>query len=459
MPARTRKHRLLRRAAVDSVMINTMCHRPARGSCFPVLALCSSLVLALATPARAADDPARYPAWSWDSVPVYLHFGSRTQLTDEQVQTAARLSNFICLEKAHGRLTDRRHPERIMAQDARRIREANPQAKVLLYWNTLIAWPFTSYNRRFAETHPRTWTLRDRESGQPLLKSTLGDTPVYQYNLLNPDVRAWWAATAGGAVREGGFDGLYMDAISQARRPLLLAKGWGRDQGERLDEAAIEMMKQVRAAMGPDRLLIYNGFRTRRGVADEETNGGMEFLPHADGAKIEHFDQFASATKEDIVAAWRMAAEAAAAGKIVIFKAWPDHEANFTNKAFMQQSPAELEALARQKLTFPLACFLIGARRHAYFCYGWGYDVEDGQLVEYPEYRRRLGPPQGEARRAGRSWVFTRDFEHASVRVDLEQRTATITWKSGDVPAAAAAELPAEPPVVAADSGSVRQSG
>jgi hypothetical protein len=412
---------------------------PPHGWCHAVMALCSSLVLALATPARAVDDPVGFPTWSWDSVPVYLHFGSDTQLTDEQVQTAARLSNFICLEKAHGRSTDRGHPERIMAQDARRIREANPQAKVLLYWNTLIAWPFTSYNRRFAETHPRTWTLRDRTSGEPLLKSTLGDTPVYQYNLLNPDARAWWAATAGGVVREGGFDGLYMDAISQARRPLLLAKGWGRDQGERLDEAAIEMMEQVREAMGPDRLLIYNGFRTRRGIADDETNGGMEFLPHADGAKIEHFDQFASATKEDILTLWRMAAEAAAAGKIVIFKAWPDHEANFTNKAFMQQSPAEREAFAREKLTFSLACFLIGARRHAYFCYGWGYDVEDGQLVEYPEYRRRLGPPQGDASRAGQSWVFTRDFEHAAVRVDLERRTATIAWKSGDVPAAAAA--------------------
>ena len=133
-------------------MIKPMSNRPPRGSRHSVLALISSLVLALAAPSQAADDSARFPTWSWDSVPVYLHFGSNTQLTDEQVQTAARLSNFICLEKAHGRSTDRGHPERIMALDARRIREANPRAKVLLYWNTLIAWPFTSYNQRFAET-------------------------------------------------------------------------------------------------------------------------------------------------------------------------------------------------------------------------------------------------------------------------------------------------------------------
>ena len=245
-----------------------------------------------------ADDPARYPKWSWDTVPVYLHLGSHTQLTDEQVSTAARLSNFICLEKNHGWRTDRDRPERIMALDVKRLKQANPDSRVLLYWNTLIAWPFTSYNQRCAETHPETWTLRDLSTGQPLLKSKLRETPVYQYNLLNPDIRSWWAKTAGKAVTELGFDGLYMDASSQARRPTLLDKGWGRDKGEELDQAAIDMMKRVRSVMGTERLLVFNGFRTRKGSLDHERQGGGEFLPFADGAKIEHFEQFASAQKK-----------------------------------------------------------------------------------------------------------------------------------------------------------------
>lgn len=387
------------------------------------------LVLSFFANQTCADDPANYPKWSWDKVPVYLHFGSHTQLTDDQVDTAARLSNFICLEKAHGSRTDRNQPERIMALDAKRLKQANPNAMVLMYWNTLIAWPFTSYNQQFAESHPDSWTLRDKSSGEPLLKSTLGDVPVYQYNLLNPETRKWWASTAGGAVKELGFDGLYMDAISQSRRPILLNKGWGRDSGEDLDQATIEMMKNVRSEMGADRLLIFNGFRTHGGVADPETQGGNEFLPYADGAKIEHFDQLGSATKEDILLYWQMSERAAAEGKIVLYKAWPDHGANFTNADFMKQSPAELEAFAREKMTFPLACFLIGAQRHAYFCYGWGYNADDGQLIEYPEFGRRLGAPEGNARRIGESWVFTRRFEHALVRVDLEQREANIVWK------------------------------
>lgn len=88
--------------------------------------------------------------------------------------------------------------------------------------------------------------------------------------------------------------------------------------------------------------------------------GDAKFLPYADGAKIEHFDQFASSSKEDIVMYWRMATKAAEEGKIVLYKAWPDHEANFTNPEFMKQNAAELEAIARNKITFPLACYLIG---------------------------------------------------------------------------------------------------
>lgn len=367
-----------------------------------------------------------YPVFSWDTVPVYLHFGSSTKMTDEQIETTARMSNFICLEKAHGTKTDSEHSERIAGRDARRIKKANPNAKVLMYWNTLIAWPFTSYNRDFAATHPEDWTLRDMQTGEPLLKGTLGKTPVYQYNLLNSEVRTWWAETVGGAVSEFGFDGFFMDAVSQSKRPLWLKKGWGMDNADALDAAAIDMMQQAKAIMGEDCLLIYNGFRSKAGGSDGNAAAGPEFLPYADGAQIEHFDQFASTAKEDILAYWKMAEEAAQAGKIVLYKGWPDHNINWLNTEFMQQRPAEKEAFARSKITYPLACYLIGARENSYFCYGWGYNIDDGQLVEYPEYNRKLGAPKGKAVRE--SWTFHREFEHAKVMVNLETREGKIQW-------------------------------
>lgn len=371
-------------------------------------------------------ESSNYPAFSWDRVPVCLHFGSTKRMTNAQVETAARLSNFICLEKAHGRSTNSRHPERVAGQDAKRIRKINPDAKVLMYWNTLIAWPFTSYNRDFAESHPEDWILRDRETGEPLLKSTIGNRPVYQYNLLNEDVRTWWAQTAGDAVKKLGFDGLFIDAISQSKRPLWLLKGWGKDKEDDLDAAAVDMLRKVREVAGEDRLLIYNGFRTDAAEVDGGAAAGTEFLPYSDGAMIEHFDGFSSKTKEDVLAYWQMAEEAAVSGKIVIYKGWPDQDIHWLDKDFMAKSQAEKERIARSKLTYPLACYLIGARENSYFCYGWGYDVDDGQLIEYPEYGKRLGAPEGEAVRDG--WIFRRSFRYAKVWVDLEKREGKIQW-------------------------------
>lgn len=354
-----------------------------------------------------------------------LHFGSQTRMTDAQVQLTAKLSNFVCLEKNHGVRTNRDNAEKVACEDALRIKAANPDAKVLMYWNTLIAWPFTSYNRDFAESKPKDWTLRDMKTGEPLYK-TENNGGVVQYNLLNPEVQEWWAQTIGGAVKEFGFDGFFMDAVSQSKRPIWLKKGWGPGKEKELDQAASNIMQRAKVVMGEDKLLIYNGFRTHATEFDGFTAGGGEFLPYTDGAMIEHFDSISSKKKEDMVAYWKMGAEAAKAGKIVVYKGWPDQDINWLNKEFMALDAAEKERIAREKLVYPLACFLIGAQENAYFCYGWGYNIKDGQLIEYPEYSKKLGAPKGEASRDG--WVFKRDFAHAKVTVDLEKRDAKIEW-------------------------------
>ncbi|MFC5050749.1 putative glycoside hydrolase [Rubritalea spongiae] len=366
-----------------------------------------------------------FPKFSWDRVPVMLHFGSQTQMTDEQVQLTAKLSNFVCLEKNHGVRTNKQNAEKVAGEDARRIKAANPNSKVLMYWNTLIAWPFTSYNRDFAESKPKDWTLRNMKTGEPLYK-TKNNGGVVQYNLLNPEVQEWCAKTIGSAVKEFGFDGYFLDAVSQSKRPIWLRQGWGMGKEKELDQAAANIMKRSKEVMGEDKLLIYNGFRTHATEFDGFTAGGGEFLPYTDGAMIEHFDSISSKEKEDMVAYWKMGAEAAKDGKIVIYKGWPDQDINWLNKEFMALDAAEKERIARENLVYPLACFLIGAHENSYFCYGWGYNIKDGQLVEYPEYSKKLGAPISKATRDG--WIFKREFKHAKVTVDLENRKANIEW-------------------------------
>jgi hypothetical protein len=86
-----------------------------------------------------------------------------------------------------------------------------------------------------------------------------------------------------------------------------------------------------------------------------------------------------------------------------------------------------LLALARERVTFPLACFLVAAQPGSLFAYSWGYTADHGMLEPYAEFARKLGPPAGAARWDGLS--ASRDFAHASVRVDLASRTAQIDWK------------------------------
>lgn len=82
---------------------------------------------------------------------------------------------------------------------------------------------------------------------------------------------------------------------------------------------------------------------------------------------------------------------------------------------------------AKERITFPLACSLVAAQPHSYFCYTWGDREKLGTSDWYPEFDKPLGPPKDDATRKG--WTYRREFEHASVFVDLEKRTARIDWK------------------------------
>lgn len=84
---------------------------------------------------------------------------------------------------------------------------------------------------------------------------------------------------------------------------------------------------------------------------------------------------------------------------------------------------AAYEAMAKKELSFYLAAFLIGAQPYSYLQYGWGWVLHSGPLVEYPEFKKKLGMPLADYTRATPDgWIFQREFEHASVWVDLNER-------------------------------------
>jgi dienelactone hydrolase len=358
-----------------------------------------------AAPPRAT---AALPGFNWDRVPLNLHFGKRSaDLTDAEVGFIASHSTLIALEKSHG-VTPHGSTEAGIADSARRITQRNPDAKVLFYLNAFINWP--GYDA--FKTYRPEWTLRT--AGGEIITHPSG-TP--RPDPSNADFREWWSDVVAHANRTAPLGGVFVDALPQALSPGL-AKQVGDAKARAIVAGLREMLALTKRKLGPDRLVLVNGLRTTdfREILDWE---GI------DGVMIEHFGAFKTDTPTDIKADLDSIALAAAKGKFAVIKGWPGF--NWLDKEMMQRPYAELLQLARERLTFPLACFLVAAQPGSHFCYSWGYREEHGMLDAYPEFDRPLGPPQADAKWVG--LTATREFAHASVWVDLTTKQARIDWR------------------------------
>lgn len=177
------------------------------------------------------------------------------------------------------------------------------------------------------------------------------------------------------------------------------------------------MIVLTKRKLGPKSIVLANGLRTTdfREILDWE---GI------DGVMIEHFGVLKTAEPEAMKADLDSIALPAAKRKFVVLKGWP--EFMWLEKDMMKRPYAELLEMARERITFPLACFLIAAHSDSLFCYSWGYTEQHGMLDSYSEFDRPLGPPKSSA--VWNGLTATREFEHASVSVDLNKKEARIDW-------------------------------
>lgn len=364
----------------------------------------TSLLLA-AVPTLQADDA--LPPFGWDRVPVYAHVGKASDdFTPEQLDFLAKHFDFITIEK-HQASHKHGSTEEGFVVAAREIKKRNPKAKVLFYWNASLD---TSSKRgvyKAMKTFPADGFLKDSE-GDPVLRRKT----VPNYDLTRQDVRDWWSDAAAKAVREYGADGIFADAMGQSPE-----KGLDVNKLAALVAARIALLEETRRKIGPDKLIIYNGL-----LKDDP----KKLLQFADGAMIESFGHPKYGdSKEQLTASFEATHAAAKAGKMVVLKGWPGF--SFRETEMMKKPREELSRLSSERITFPLACFLVAAQPNCYLHYAWGYREMHGTFDWYPEFDKPLGPPQGDATRAG--WTWQREFAHASVSVNLETKTARIDWK------------------------------
>ena len=289
-----------------------------------------------------------------------------------------------------------------------------PRIRVLFYFNSAYAWPFTSYSKNYTpdliEKHPelKKFLIIDPETGKLANRRN-----VFFFDVLNPEFREWWVETVVKGVKESGCDGAFIDQMH--------GFAWLRkDKSEEVQKAMGEMMASLKRKLGPDKILLGNN-------AAQEI--ARYVFPSVDAIMFEHYNA-ELLSKENLLEDWNNMLRIAKTGKISVFRIGVESEDSSPESKSQQNKAERMEKLSKDRLEYFLACFLIGAQPYSYFQYGWGWTLSSGSLIEYPALLKPLGAPRGAYKRISpEGWVFTREFEHASVWVDTEKREGKITWK------------------------------
>jgi len=357
-----------------------------------------------------------YPTFNWDVTPQYFMFGDQRVLQPKQVQHIAKRSDFICIEKSHGMRTHGA-AELGAKHEAAAFKKVKPGIKVLFYFNSAYAYPFTTYSKGLSkqniDKHPelKEFLLIDPKTGELAKRGS-----TYFFDVLKPDFRQWWVKTVVKGVADSGCDGVFIDQMH--------GFSWLRNDKRKEVKACMdEMMAALKKELGPTKILLANNAQREKNI-----------LAVSDASMFEHYDS-KLLTKERLLKDWNDMLKISKLGKMSIFRIGVEADISLSEaeKAKLMKGrnrDSNMAALAKDRLEYYHAVYLIGAQPYSYFQYGWGWKLSTGPLEDYPALMKPLGAPQGAYTRVNKNgWEFTREFEHASVWVDTAKGQGKITWK------------------------------
>ena len=376
-------------------------------------------IIAVSSLTTSANDQVKLqgPKFSWDTVPVYAHFGATPGMTDAEIAFIAKHYDFITLEKGHGGELHGGVSEPQTFIDAAKIKAINPDARVLFYWNLLLDYPMYQMSKERKSSDD--WFIHTVDGKL----HTKGKMALKRYDLSNKDWQNWWVNSAKEALEKSNMDGIFIDAIPQIGiNSDARIKEWGDDKFNAIEMGINQTLAKLQKALPADKTIIYNGIRS---IPNGWQHGGNKYLKYTSGNIIEHFNVFKSQAPEQIVQDLERMMQASKLGKITILKSWPGF--TWLDKKMLERPKTELQKIAREKITFPLAAFLIAAGDLSYFNYTWGYRQNHGAYDWYPEFDKKLGKPLNDAVRKG--FIYTREFKHARVYFNAQTKQANINWR------------------------------
>ena len=359
-----------------------------------------------------------YPRFSWDAIPLYMHMRKATRFTQKELNYLAGFP-LITLEKTTGSETYGSSEEG-SREAAKAIKAVNPEAKVLYYRNVMCNYGSYKVNRGLKDIHG---AFLEARSGNKRLHRGVREI----YDLSNPALRRWWVDHCVDMARHDEIDGLFLDGNIKALEPAFLREQIGAKKKREVAEGYAVMMQDLKDRIPSDKLLVANIIRARL------TDSGLDYLQYFDGSYLEGIESQANGLTrlEYLTKGIAAIQQAARQGKIICMSMGLGRAALRGLRIDDSRERLALGANTQPRLEYCLALFLICAEKYSYVLPHDGYDVNNKRsavwLKRFAEYDKPLGPPKGLATR--KSYIYTREFEHASVFLDIEKKKAKITWK------------------------------
>ena len=377
---------------------------------------------ALALTAHAADPlPAqevnRMPAFSWDRVPLYMHIRKAQNFTEDEIKYLATFP-LVTFEKTTGSETFQSSEDGTLAA-AKAVKEINPSTKILYYRNVFVHYGTYKANAEI-DKMPGAF-LVGREGKTKLVRGK-----CEAYDLTNPQVREWWVGHAKQICADPVIDGVFLDAIDKVLKLSYLKRDIGKEKKAALAEGYKTMMTETRQAVGPDKIMLANVLRV--GIPDN----GLEAIKQFDGSYIENFE--GTGDKGYLATGIEAFQKVAREGFMIAFTAGlsemqtEDGEMNPENMDEVRKGLGANDDYSK-RFNYLLSLFLVCAEKHSYFLAHDGYHAHKKNKVwmtRPAEFDRPLGAPKGPAVQEG--YIYTREFAHAKVRVDIENEVGEIEW-------------------------------
>ena len=402
--------------------------------CFVFFALglnqVSSCVASDSTDENAVDDSSerqlddRMPAFRWDTLPLYMHIRKVDAFTAEELDFLAGFP-LITLEKTTGARTYGSTDEGTI-QAAKAIKQVNPAAKVLFYRNVIVHYGGYSFDQQLDDIP--NWYLIDKRGKEQLIRNE-----CQAYDTSNSALRKWWVTTATDVCKSPYVDGVFLDGNVKVLSSYLKRQLPPNKKQQTIDGYR-DMMTETRQVLGPKKLMIANMIRAR---FDE---GGVEFMNYFDGSYLECFVTPAGTqlNQADYLAKGIAATQKSARqGKIIAMTMSIGDSSVSDGVDELHKRVDDISKIQQDELNFKLALFLVCAEKYSYLFLNDGYcaDVRGKNRVcqsglwlkSLPEYKKNLGAPKGPAKQQG--YVYTREFQHASVWLDVEKNQGKIDWK------------------------------